>query len=434
MKTKERLNRIETYQDAKFGIFMHWGPMSGIWDASDGGWVMKSRSAILPYVKQFEENAKELEVNQWFSFFEEIGARYFSFVSQHCVNMYYNFYPSDVMSFCSKRDYLAEISEACQAHHMDLIIYQPLGVEGFHRWIEEGMPDCDVFMENMLHTMELQMQELVARYHPQGIWLDGWPFFKLRFTQAGKDPLQYFKFDKIAQAVHSVDPDVIIGNKELFEPYIDYTCSEYIFSDHFGNRISGEKVPSEVTETLPGSIDWFANAEPVVLTKEELEKQQRIFVKRFFSVVGMGMNYLLNVGPNQKGEIAPVDCQILQYMGNYIKRFSEAIYGARYEDAGSYSWGYLVRKGSEHYLYVLDNREIVDAITCHNSCQKEDTSWQKVGLAVPLTFNLEGKCADITLLNDGRKISFQQSDTLVTADTSGLETEADDVLIFRVRE
>ena len=92
MKTKERLNRIETYQDAKFGIFMHWGPMSGIWDASDGGWVMKSRSAILPYVKQFEENAKELEVDQWFSFFEEIGARYFSFVSQHCVNMYYNFY------------------------------------------------------------------------------------------------------------------------------------------------------------------------------------------------------------------------------------------------------------------------------------------------------------------------------------------------------
>lgn len=434
MKTKERLHRIKAYQDAKFGIFMHWGPMAGKWEGRDDEWVTKDRAEILPYVKAFEESTKGLKIEDWFTFFEKVGAKYFSFVSQHCVNMYYNFYPSDVMTLCSKRDYLGEISDACRKHNMSLIVYQPLGVEGFHRWIKEGMPDCDTFMEKMVHTMELQMHELTERYHPQGIWLDGWPFFKLRFTQAGKEPLEYFRFDKIVEAVHNVDSDVLIGNKELFDPYIDYTCSEYIFNDHFGNRISGEKVPCEVTETLPGSVDWFANVNQVVLTKEELEKQQRIFVKRFFSVVGMGMNYLLNVGPDQEGRIAEVDCQILQYMGDYIRRFTEAIYGTRYEDAYSYSWGYLVQKGNEHYLYVLDNREIVDAITCHNSCNKGDSSWQKVGLSVSVAFHLNRDIAEVILLNDGREMPFEQCGNVVTVNTSGLNMESDDVLVFQVRE
>ena len=435
MKTRERLRRIESYRDAKFGIFMHWGPMAGKWDGGDSEWATKDREEIKPYVEAFEKAAKGVQIEEWFTFFDEIGAKYFSFVSQHCINMYYNFYPSDVMTFYSKRDYLGEISDACRKHDMALIVYQPLGVEGFHRWVKEGMPDYDAFMEKMIYTMEMRMRELAERYHPKGIWLDGWPFYKLRFTQAGKNPHEYLKFDKLTEAVHNVDPDVMIGNKELFAPYIDYTCSEYIFNDHFGNRISGEEIPCEVTETLPGSINWFANANPVKLTKEELTKQQRIFVKRFFSVVGMGMNYLLNVGPDQKGEIAEDERQILQYMGNYIRRFAEAIYGTRYEDAHHYPWGYLVKKGNEeHYLYVLDNREITDAITCHNSCKKEDTSWQKVGLSVPVEFCINSDIADITLLNDDREVLFEQRGDVVAVNTSELDAGTDDVFVFRVKE
>lgn len=445
-KSAERIRRIKEYQDSKFGIFMHWGPISGS-KGDDEDWICHPREDVLPYVRQFEEKTKDFSPEKWFMLFEEIGVKYFSFVVRHPGNMYYNLYPSQVMDFCSKKDYLGEISDSCKRHHINLVVYQPLDTEGYHKWIREGMPDYDAFMDGMIGKITERLKELVSVYHPYGVWLDGWPGIKMRAIHAGKDPFVHYHFDALTQAARQIDPDLVIGNKEMFPDCIDYICSEQFLNDHFGNPISGKEIPTEVNETLPGSRVWFANPpeEEVVLTEEELAKQKRIFVKRFFSVVGRGMNYLLNVGPKQDGEIPETDLAILHALGEYVNQYGDAIYGTSYQEAEEYPWGYMVQKDSRYFLYVMDNREIVDAITCHRNyngkgCCAIDPqdgpdqapNWQKVGLEAPLSFRVQDKVSKVLLLNRGTELGFSQKEEWVTVETEGLEGLREDVLVLEI--
>lgn len=445
MELTKREQKVKKYCDNKFGIFMHWGPISGK-SINDFDYVHASNDEFEPYLKAFNEATADFSVEGWFELFEKIGAKYFSFVIRHPYNLYYNLYPSEVMPFCSKRDFVGEISASCKKHNIDFVTYQPVDCEGYHNWMQNGYPNYKYEAKRRYGLIKERLREVSQRYQPFAVWLDGWPGNKIALENAGKDPFEFFNFSELAGIAREMDSSTLVGNKEFFPPYIDYICTEQFLCDHFGNIISGATIPSEVCETLPASRIWFANTndDTMFLTNEELEKQKKIFVKRFFSVVGRGMNYLLNVGPMLDGKIPMVDLEILNYIGQWTNRYAEAIFGTRYCDATSYDWGYMVKRDNLKYLYVIDNADIVEAITCHkdytgrgfreraSNAQKAPPKWQKHGGISGVNFACDTAPQKITLLNNQKEVPFSYDNNFVCISSEHFMSD-DEVLILRIQ-
>jgi len=78
----ENLKAREWFQDAKFGMFIHWGVYSVL---GDGEWVMHNRKmTIAEYEKLAPKfNPTEFNAAEWVALAKEAGMRYITFTSKH---------------------------------------------------------------------------------------------------------------------------------------------------------------------------------------------------------------------------------------------------------------------------------------------------------------------------------------------------------------
>src|SRR4051794_36382043 len=80
--TKENLQAREWFQDAKFGLFIHWGVYSVL---GDGEWVMNQRQ--IP-IKDYEKlpalfNPTEFNAQEWVGMAKAAGMKYITITSKH---------------------------------------------------------------------------------------------------------------------------------------------------------------------------------------------------------------------------------------------------------------------------------------------------------------------------------------------------------------
>ncbi len=89
----------------------------------------------------------------------------------------------------------------------------------------------------------------------------------------------------------------------------------------------------------PHETDWKAPAK---------------LVRNLVEVVSRGGNYLLNVGPTDKGTFPPEAVERLRYVGEWMKKNSAGIFGSTYTPLQGQTWGRVTRKGNTLYLHVFD--------------------------------------------------------------------------------
>jgi hypothetical protein len=104
-------------------------------------------------------------------------------------------------------------------------------------------------------------------------------------------------------------------------------------------------------------------------------------------VVSKGGNYLLNVGPTDKGIFPAEAVERLEYVGKWMKTNNQAVYGTTYTPLNGLSWGRVTRKDNSLYLHVFE--------------------WPADGKLVVPEFKLTAK--KIYLIK-GEKVSFSQTD------------------------
>ena len=80
--TKENLENREWYQDAKFGMFIHWGVYSVL---GQHEWVMETESIV---VKTYEKlpaffNPTEFNAEEWVLLAKSAGMKYITITSKH---------------------------------------------------------------------------------------------------------------------------------------------------------------------------------------------------------------------------------------------------------------------------------------------------------------------------------------------------------------
>ena len=373
------------FQDARFGMFIHWGVYSVL---GDGEWVMQNKKIpISDYEKLPPEfNPIDFDPAEWVSIAKNAGMKYITITSKHHDG--FAMFDSKVSDYNIvartpyKKDPLKALAEEARRQGLKIFFYYsqldwhnpnyyPRGNTGH----DAGRPDSGDW-QKYLDYMNGQLRELLTNYGDvAGIWFDGW----------WDKPDADWQLQKTYSLIHQLQPAALIGSNHHKRPNPgeDFQMFE---KDLPGGRTQGfnagseiGQLPLETCETMNGA--WGFNI------TDRHYKSTKDLVRYLVRAAGSNANFLLNVGPMANGKIQPEFVSRLKEIGEWTRKNGESIYGTRGGPIAPHPWGVTTRKGDRVYVHVLD---------------APDPSLLLAGLPSPVR--------SASLLNGGAPVAFKTGD------------------------
>lgn len=318
----EKKKRMKPWMDAKYGLFLHWGPQRA------GG------EYIIPMdtIKAF--NPKYFDAEEWVLTAQQLGFKYIVITVKHHAgfSMYDSKYTTyDIMDATPfRRDPIKELAEACAKHDMLFGIYYSV-------W-DIYNPDYStnlgsVNYANYHRYMLQQIEELLSNYGPMvcvwfdGEWVESWTHE--RATQ--------FR-DKIRE----LQPNTILANRIGQRHRGD---GDHQSPENFSPYIGDQDEPWETCAKFDGS--WFYNG-----TNKSKSADWALY--NLCYATSRGGNFLMNLGPTPKGSFLETSVEKLEHVGDWLQVNSESIYEAEKGPHYFLEWGTCTRKGKTLYYQVFD--------------------------------------------------------------------------------
>ncbi len=358
--TPENLKAREEFEQARFGMFIHWGVSSIL---GDGEWVMQMRNIpVKDYTKlQKIFNPIDFNAKTWVGIAKNAGMKYITLITRHH-DGFSNFDTKqsdwNVMKTPFKRDIVKELADECHLQGIKICFYYSL-----LDWYRSDYPyelgrtgkgtgrteKSDY--ASYLKFMKAQITELLTNYgEVSTIWFDGfWDQKDNDHDKNSKSRLDW-KMDEIYTLIHKLQPRCLVGNNHHETPLVgeDFQMFE---KDLPGGNSTGfggaeiSKLPMETCETISDAWGFNINDRKYKSTKE--------LVDYLVKASGFGANFLLNVGPMPNGEIQPEFVDRLAEMGTWLKVYGETIYGTKGGFIRPQNWGAVTEKGNKIYLHLL---------------------------------------------------------------------------------
>lgn len=382
--TSENLESRRWFQDARFGLFIHWGVYSVL---GKGEWVMNNdKMPSSEYDKlpaQF--NPTEFDPAEWVAMAKNAGMKYITITSRHHDGFaMFDSKISDwniVQRTPYKKDVLKMLADECHKQGIKLFFYYsqldwrhtdyfPRGRTGR----TAGRPENGEWYR-YIDYMDGQLKELLTNYGPiGGIWFDGmWD-----------KPEADWRLQQTYKLIHDLQPAALVGSNHHKAP-IPGEDFQMFEKDLPGANTAGFNtteigaLPLETCETINGA--WGYNA------SDKRFKSTKDLIHYLVRAAGYNANFLLNVGPMPNGKIQPEFVQRLNEIGEWMKKYGQSIYGTRGGPVTPRPWGVTTQKGNTVYVHILN--------------------WQDAVLAIP---NLGRKIKSARLLKDGSTIEFLEHD------------------------
>jgi len=381
--TPENLAARQRFQDAKFGMFIHWGIYSLL---QNGEWIMNNRGITVDEYETLapQFNPVKFDAAAWVSLAKAAGMRYITITSKHHDG--FAMFDSDVSDWDIVdrtpygRDVLATLAEECRKQGIKLFFYHsqldwhhpdyyPRGQTGQRT----GRPDEGDWYR-YLDYMDNQLRELLTNYGEiGGIWFDGmWDRYDADW-----------RLGRTYSLIHELQPAALVGSNHHRLPFPgeDFQMFE---KDLPGQNTAGFNttevgaLPLETCETMNGS--WGYN-----LTDRNFKSTAQL-IHMLVSAAGRNANFLLNVGPMPTGEIQLQLQERLREVGEWLAAHGESIYGTRGGPISPRSWGVTTQKDDHVYVHILD--------------------WPDRELAIPA---LERPVRRATLFADGSPVPMRAS-------------------------
>lgn len=338
--------RTQWFQDAKFGLFIHWGVYSLT------GREEWARHLLQIPLREYdgiaaEFNPAQFDPDAWVALAKEAGVKYIVITSKHhdgfCI-FDSRLTEFDVMSARYGKDILAQLAEACRRQKMPLGFYYSI-MDWHHpdylprRSWETDRTVKDADFNRYLDYMKGQVEELVVKYGPAVLWFDGeW-----------EHPSAEFKADDVEALLLRLKPDILI-NDRLFnrEPGRgDFgTPENYVPATGLRNPDGSPRL-WEACTTMNFN-GWGYNQ-----YETEFHSATQL-IRQLIEIAGKGGNLLLNVGPTPEGTIQPEFQARLRRIGEWLKVNGEAVYGTT---AGVFDklpfFGRCTVKGNRLYIHVM---------------------------------------------------------------------------------
>lgn len=380
--------KMQWMLDGKLGMFIHWGLYAG---PGKGEWYMENQGIgideyrKLAYPESEEEyfDARSFDARKWTALAKKVGMKYVCLTTQHHDG--YALFESKYMNaFTSKnthnRDFVKEYVEACREAGLKVGLYKTLINWRFPGYYDITGTDCKPnkfgyttavwHKENarlMKEELYCQVKELMTNYGKidhlfwDGGWIaqqgsdaDGTPFWESGkyMSEDNAWPVNaYFRdYDTetgkplgLMGMVRKYQPDIAVNPRSGWIG--DFTCEEG------GGAVKGEIRSGVVEKCVSLAPGWGYN--------KQMENPERIMplkkLKRLFAdCLVRNMCFLLNVGPDRHGDIAPLVEQRMLEFGEWVNATREAIYGTRggpwQPVDGQYGFCY---KDNMIYIYLL---------------------------------------------------------------------------------
>lgn len=353
--TQDNLEARREFQNAKFGIFIHWGVYSML---GRGEWVMHNDN--INYLEYAKLPAAfypiHFNADEWIKAFKDAGARYITFTSRHHDGFsMFKTKTSDyniVDGTPFKRDVVGELAQACQKEGLSLHIYYshldwhrldyPLGRTG----LKVGRPTDKQNWQSYFNFMNTQLTELLTNYGKIGaIWFDG-------MWDHDKDKGFDWHLSEQYALIHKLQPACLVINNHHLKIF-DGEDAQTFEKDFPGHNTTGfapdqeiSQLPLEECQTM--NDDWGFNITDMKY------KSVKDLIHLLVKDAGYDANLLLNVGPQPDGRIPDMALERLKAMGQWLRQYGETIYGTRGGYVAPQKWGATTRKGNKLYVHILD--------------------------------------------------------------------------------
>ena len=349
--TQENVEARAWFQDAKFGLFVHWGIYSV---PGAGEWVMQVRGIPAADYEKVADffNPIDFDAKEWVSLVKAAGMRYITITAKHHDG--FAMFDSDVSDWDIVdrtpygKDVIGDLAEECRRQGIKLFLYYsqldwhhpdyyPRGQTGH----SAGRPDEGEWYR-YLDYMDAQLHELFTKYGELGgIWFDG------MWDRPDAD----WRLGKAYELIHGLQPQALIGSNHHKAPFPgeDFQMFE---KDLPGANTAGfnttevSQLPLETAETINRSWGFSITDRSYKSTAE--------LVKYLVRAAGSNANFLLNVGPMPNGKIQPEFVTRLREMGTWLEEYGESIYGTRGGPLDPAPWGVTTQRANTVYVHVLD--------------------------------------------------------------------------------
>jgi alpha-L-fucosidase len=349
---ESNLKARQWFQDARFGMFIHWGVYSVL---GEGEWVMNNKKMTAAEYEKLapQFNPTEFDAAEWVSLAKSAGMKYITITSKHHDGFAMwatKQSPWNIVDATPyKKDPLKMLADECHKQGIKLFFYHshldwhhpdyyPRGRTGHN----SGRPEAGEF-DRYLDFMDNQLRELLTGYGEiGGIWFDGW----------WDKPNANWRLEKTYSLIHSLQSAALIGNNHHRKPF-DGEDFQMFEKDLPGQKTAEFNTQSEIGQLPLESCDtinkaWGYNS------RDKQFKSTKDLIHYLVRAAGYNANFLLNVGPMPNGKIQPEFAERLRGVGQWLGKNGESIHGTRGGPLPPSSWGVTTQKPGKIYLHVLD--------------------------------------------------------------------------------
>jgi alpha-L-fucosidase len=336
-------DRIAWYRQAKFGMFIHWGPYSQA--SVEASWPIMvpkaggiTEAAYRELSKTF--NPAGFDPHAWIDLARQAGQRYMVFTTKHHDG--FCMFDSAFTDYKITRapygkDILAQLAQACHDDEMPLgFYYSPPDMHhpGFRdvskpaseNW--HGQPERPEW-QSYLAYMQLQLRELLTRYGPVALlWFDG------------LNNQEKYDGAHVLRMIAELQPETLANDRLGVDG--DYETPEQFIPTAIptrGVRLTGvdPSVSKKLNTTVPRPEDFrlwetcmTINNTWAYNKNDHDYKSPRRLIRGLVEVASRGGNFLLNVGPQPDGQIQPEFQERLKAVGTWLTVNGDSIYGTTY--------------------------------------------------------------------------------------------------------
>ena len=300
--SKSNLENREWFNNAKLGLFIHYGIYSQL-DDVDEAWAMRKYT-----VPQYEKIAdqfdpRDFNAKEWVAAAKKLGFKYITVTTKHhdgfCLfdSKYTDW---TIMHHGKKRlDIIKALADECHKQGIKLWLYYSL-LDWHHpdfvfRKDEGGtykhqLPNPNRDEQKYIQYMKNQLTELLTKYGTvAGIWFDGyWS------KDVGRYPL-----GEIYKLIHQLQPAcMIINNHDMFyipgEDAMVYALYDPFPQSAYDSDIRLKQMPLQAMDMSSNKWGYYS---------KQIYKPVDTLIHNMEKVAGKHASFVLNTGPLPNGKL-----------------------------------------------------------------------------------------------------------------------------------